>query len=225
MRNQERKVKWKMIFLVACVFILLGTIIFNQYRRSKEREEYQKTLTEKEEAEEKKIKEEAEKEEQEAENPENPLEETESSSEETKSDAEETGAGEEGSIAITNLQEVATPVMGSYDKSLETRLSEFKSEYGLSSKEAEIFQVLVPEDNPSATEFYVRIDDKERIIVKLVWHSKERVVTASECTLSEEEIAAQARGDNGPDNRDISAEEEESLRQEQEDANEPEGEN
>ncbi len=109
-------------------------------------------------------------------------------------------------VKITNLDEYAVAVLGSRAGLLEERLSSWIKEAGLSADEGTILHVMVPEDDPTSVAYFVRLDDAGTIVI-LTWHPAERVVTASSCSYTEEEIRNEVWEGGGPAERDIPVEE------------------
>ena len=205
--TQNTSIRGKIAVLVVGLFLLIGVVIFQQYQSTGEQEQYEDYRKEqKEEEQEKKETDRAEKEKEEKE---------ETDEEKSVQDNPEEEA-QTPFADITNLPAFATPVMGMYDGLLKEALSSWITEYELEAKTGAILTAVTPQDDPQATEFYLKLDDAKGSLVKLTWHPRERVVTASRCGYTQEEIEAGIGRDNGPESRDITPQEEEQFLREQE---------
>ena len=205
--TQNTSIRGKVAVLVVGLFLLIGVVIFQQYQSTGEQEQYEDYRKEqKEEEQEKKETDRAEKEKEEKE---------ETNGEKSVQDNPEEEA-QTPFADITNLSAFATPVMGMYDGLLKEALSSWITEYELEAETGEILTAVTPQDDPQTTEFYLKLDDAKGSLVKLTWHPRERVVTASRCGYTQEEIEAGIGRDNGPESRDITPQEEEQFLREQE---------
>ena len=109
---------------------------------------------------------------------------------------------------ITNLDEYAARIMGENKDLLNERLTEWMEDYQLEVKEGTIIHVMVPASDPQSINFYIRLPDERGSLVLLTYHPRENIVTASQCSYTEEEIQAEVwEADNGPAVRDVSPQE------------------
>ena len=201
----------KMGVLVLGILLLTGAVVFWQYENTKEQKRYEdrtQDLEQKDRKTETKTAEQTEEQKQEKEETNE-----EKSVQDTSQEEAQTPFAD-----ITNLSAFATPVMGMYDGLLKEALSSWITEYELEAETGEILTAVTPQDDPQTTEFYLKLDDAKGSLVKLTWHPRERVVTASQCGYTQEEIEAGIGRDNGPKSRDITPQEEEQFLREQEEA-------
>lgn len=216
-KSYQKKLKLKIIILIVGIILLVGQIVFQTYQRSKEKKEYENMKKQiemqKQEEEQKEMEEWKE------------VEEQETQEEVDAKSSSESKEEEAAAIPITNLSEYATDIMGDDTYLLEQSLAEWIEKEQLSVASATIIHVMVPENDPESIQFFVRMNDEQASLVMLSYHPRENVVTASSCTYTEEEIEAEVWENNGPEQRDISPEEEEEILKEQEEANDTDGEN
>lgn len=215
-RTTDRsKLKWKILILIGAVLLLIGSIFLRQYERKKAREDYEKYEKQESgtEAKEERKKEGMDKE-READHP-----------KEESARQKETEEEKDAAVHITNLEKYATDLMGGNAVLLERSLGGWAKEKHLAAASAVILNVMIPEDDPQSISFYIRMEDEEGSLVTLSYHPRENVVTASDCTYTEEEIQAEAWEGNGPGQRDVPAEADMKFLDSQEVANDTEGEN
>ncbi len=116
------------------------------------------------------------------------------------------GGAQDTGIRITNLAEYASPAMGTNARLLEQSLAGWVTEKKNTAKRGTIIHVMVPQSDPQSVHYYVRMEDSAGTLVLLSYHPRENVVTASDCSYTEEEILAEAWEGNAPCDRDVSPE-------------------
>lgn len=201
----KRRLGWKIMILICGIVLLAGLIFFQQSRRVKEKKEREGADGEEEIQMQVKLPEGAEIKKKSAEEGTGIL-----LGDVEKTDEESTAAegNKSAEVHITNLEEYAAEVMGEHMYLLEQSLADWVKEKQLCAETAAIFFVRVPESDPQSINYYIRIEDGKGSLVMLSYHPRENVVTASICNYTEEEIKAEVWEDNGPCQRDVSAEEE-----------------
>lgn len=209
----RNKLRWKLLLLFGAILLLIAAIFLRQREREKAKAEYEAFI----------------KQESEGKNPEEEFGEGQET-EKRFQDTEETiglpdKKGEETvMVHIRNLEEYAADLMGDDTRLLEKSLGEWIMEKHLDAESAVILNVMIPENNSQSIHFYIRMDDEDGSLVLLSYQSREKVVTASVCNYTEEEILAEAWEGNGPGQRDVTAEEETEFLNNQEGMNDTEGE-
>ena len=104
-------------------------------------------------------------------------------------------------FSITNIEDVAVPMLESKASLLEVKLSEYVKEKSLEVTSGEILHVMIPEDNVNQLYFFCKISAEE--IVLLVFDRISDTVTAAKCDYSEEEILNEVWEGIAPSDRDI----------------------
>lgn len=196
--------KWKVILLIVGIASMVGLVVF-QYNKKERKEERKVTAQE-----------EIQKGNQNKEGIQKPEGSGEEGTKEkgTAGNVPDSGTQDEGTTAapakveITNLDEYASKLMGKNTGLLRERLAEWMEDYQLEIKEGTIIHVMVPASDPQSINFYIRLSDERGSLVLLTYHPRENIVTASQCSYTEEEIQAEVwEADNGPAVRDVSPEE------------------
>lgn len=193
--------KWKIILLIVGITSMVGLVIFQYNKRERKVE---RKVTEQEELQRKNQNE-----------TEETIQKSEGSGEEeTKEKGSEGNVSNSGTqederkVEIINLDEYALKLMGKNTGLLNERLSEWMEDYQLEVKEGTIIHVMVPASDPQSINFYIRLSDERGSLVLLTYHPRENIVTASQCSYTEEEIQAEVwEADNGPAVRDVSPQE------------------
>ena len=217
-RNVYRnKLRWKLLLLFGAILLLIAAIFLRQREREKAKAEYEASI----------------KQEREGKNQEEEWKGEFGEEQETEDrflDTEETTGlqdekGEETvTVHIRNLEEYAADLMGDDTGLLEESLGNWVVEKHLDAESAAILNVMIPENDPQSIHFYIRMDDGEGSLVLLSYQPGEKVVTASDCDYTEEEILAEAWEGNGPGQRDVTVEEDTEFLNNQEGMNDTEGE-
>lgn len=209
----SKKLKLKFILLAVAVAFLIFSIIYSQQKRSTDKKEYENLV------------------EQESESSKQTETENRISEVETQTEKQDTerrlglpaDAWDETEVTITNVDTYAKDVMEDHTDLLAQRLGEWITDEKLSAKTGTILGVMVPDSDPGSINFYIQLDDSNSSLVLLSYHPRENVVTASPCNYTKEEIEAEAWEGSGPDQRDVSAEEDSEFLINQEGTNATEG--
>ena len=193
--------KWKVILLIVGITSMVGLVIFQYNKKEKAEEE---KMTEQEELQ-------KESQNQDKKEIQKPGANGEEGTKEKGTGGNVPDSGtqdEEKKVEITNLDEYASKLMGKNTGLLEERLAEWVEDYQMEVKEGIIIHVMVPASDPQSINFYIRLSDERGSLVLLTYHPRENIVTASQCSYTEEEIQAEVwEADNGPAVRDVSSQE------------------
>lgn len=109
------------------------------------------------------------------------------------------------SNCIRNLEEYATPVLQEQALALEYHLSLFLKEQSGAVTEAEIFHVMIPEDDPNLIKFFLRLQDSEER-VEMTFDRISGAVNTNFCKYTEEEIVAEIWEGYEPECKDLEEE-------------------
>lgn len=138
--------------------------------------------------------------------------ETETTQEERKDEAQnpenEKPDEQTEAVPITNLSYYVTPIMGEDAHMFESALGKWVAAYEISCSDAEILNVMVPDEEPDAVRYYLLCHDEADTILLLEYHSFENVVTISGSNYSYADITGEVWNGDAPNNRDVSAAEE-----------------
>ncbi len=104
-------------------------------------------------------------------------------------------------IMISNLERYAGPLLGGEAGCLDTVLKDFCAEENKSDTGAEIFYVMIPEENENRLYFFVKLHPSEEI-VRLIYDHETVAAACQYCEYTEEEIVNETWLGNGPFNRD-----------------------
>lgn len=214
----RNKLRWKLLLLFGAILLLIAAIFLRQREREKAKEEYEASI--KQESKVKNQEEELKGEFGEGQETEDRFQDAEKTTGFPDQKSEETVM-----VHIRNLEEYAADLMGDDTRLLEKSLGEWIMEKHLDAESAAILNVMIPESDPQSIHFYIRMDDGDGSLVLLSYQPREKVVTASACDYTEEEILAEAWEGNGPGQRDVTAEEDTEFLNNQEEMNDTEGEN
>lgn len=206
-RRQERsgggkmppKLRRKLLLFAVLLCLFAALLGVTEYRRQKRREEY--------EAWKKQEQQEKDQQQESSQGAREPDQKVPDQKEPENGAASGEDSKDRKTVKIANLDEYAAAVMGSRAGLLEERLSSWIKESGLSADGGTILHVMVPENDPSGIAYFIRLDNAAGTIVTLTWHPAESVVTASNCSYTEEEIRNEVWEGRGPAERDIPEEE------------------
>lgn len=185
---RKKGLKGKVVLLILGIVLLACLIVFQQQRRNTKEAAYEKTVGQERRKEQ---------------------EETQKVQEIKTKAAKEEAAGKSKTqaqktrIPITNLEESAAEVLGKQAYLLEERLTEWVKEEQSDAEGGSIFHVSVPLSDPQSICFYVKLADERGSLVLLSYHPREKLVTASRCSYTQEEVKAEVWEDNGPAQRDV----------------------
>lgn len=106
-------------------------------------------------------------------------------------------------IKVENQKEFIEPVLGSYTYKLGQEVWAFVQKADLDVTTAKCLDCSIPLDDPSVTEFYLELDDKEKTLLTASYKAETCDIEISSCQYSREEIADSVwMLDNGPAVRD-----------------------
>ena len=103
---------------------------------------------------------------------------------------------------ITNLEEYASPLLEEHTYLLEKSLLEYLSVENFNQQEAEIFYVMILENDEDVVHFFLRLLEADKI-VKIEFHMESKTAITSACAYTEDEIFAEAWEGESPSDRDI----------------------
>ena len=190
MQGKSKKVKWKIGLLILLAGFFCAALVSAQRDYAREKQRAEEIRREEEERREEKERAEAEKKAREQ-------------KEQERAAQEEKETEAASKVTISNLSEMAEPVLGTYAYLLEDELSEWVKEQGLPIHEAETLEADVPENDAQTTVFYVQLEDQDSPVAMLAWHVRERVVTVSSSGFTASEIKAGALSGDAPEERDV----------------------
>ena len=208
--KSTKKMKRRFVLLAGAVLVLIFAIVFHQCSQDKEKRKYREYQKQQSTETEKKAS----------------VEPKEGNATASKTKNMDTTLGIPASALkknitakIKNLDTYASKLMGNGTDLLNYEFSQWLKEQSIAATSGSIFYVLVPDNDPGSTEFFVHIDDSKGSLVMLAYHIRENVVTVSDCNQTEKEIKAGVFEKNGPSQCDISETEDAKIRNNQEGTN------
>lgn len=184
--KENKNLKWKVILLIVLLIIFLINLVVIHTKRSKEREQFKKEL-------EVYQKKELESEDGSVAN----------FGTEVSDETEDNGvANFDTKNFIINLEEYASPLLGEHTYLLEESLLEYLSAEKFNQQEAEIFYVMIPENDEAVVHFFLHLLEADKI-VKIEFHMESKTAITSVCSYTEDEILSEAWEGESPSDRDI----------------------
>lgn len=103
---------------------------------------------------------------------------------------------------ISNLEEYAAPILQGKETELEKGLCQFLIDQNRELTTAEIFYLMIPEDNPDSVKFFLKLSGSgERI--EMLFSRTSGTVDTNFCEYTEEEVFAEIWEGDQPECRDI----------------------
>ena len=110
---------------------------------------------------------------------------------------------ESGTVKIiSNLEEYAAPILQGKETELEKGLCQFLIDQNRELTTAEIFYLMIPEENPESVKFFLKLSESGELI-EMLFDRTSGTVDTSICEYTEEEIFAEVWEGEQPECRDI----------------------